>query len=47
MVAPEGKIEFMLKPVADHPLHGETLFYSVINDYGGESINEQVLGNNI
>ena len=47
MVAPEGKIEFILKAVTDHPLYGETLFYSVINDYGGESINEQVLGNNI
>lgn len=47
MVEPMGKIEFTLKYNTTKNLTGESLFYSVINDYGGESINVQVLGSNI
>lgn len=47
MVEPYGQVEFILKNTSKNDLLGKTLFYSVINDYGGESINEQMLGNNI
>lgn len=45
MVEPNKSISYPLA-VKQKGLSGATLFYSVINDYGGESANEQVLHNN-
>lgn len=45
MVEPNKEITYPLA-VKKTGLNGATLFYSVINDYGGESANEQVLHNN-
>jgi chaperone protein EcpD len=47
MVNPKGSIEYTLKKDSSQTLAGKKIFYSVINDYGGESKNEQVLGNAI
>ncbi|MBB1202742.1 molecular chaperone [Enterobacteriaceae bacterium 89] len=44
MVEPKGEITYPLA-VKKTGLNGATLFYSVINDYGGETTNEQVLQN--
>jgi len=43
MVEPESEIEFNLKSNENKDIRGEKLFYSIINDYGGESVNEQIL----
>lgn len=43
MVNPESEIEFSLKSTDNKDIRGEKLFYSIINDYGGESVNEQIL----
>lgn len=46
MVEPRGEISFPLTVKNVAGMNRSTLFYSVINDYGGESVNEQVLQNN-
>ncbi|QGN37300.1 molecular chaperone [Klebsiella oxytoca] len=43
MIAPKGEINLQLVTKKSERLDGLTLFYSVINDYGGETRNEQSL----
>jgi chaperone protein EcpD len=43
MIAPKGELNLQLVNKKSVKLDGLTLFYSVINDYGGETKNEQVL----
>ncbi|MEN0612973.1 fimbria/pilus periplasmic chaperone [Klebsiella indica] len=43
MIAPKGETNLQLVTKKSERLDGLTLFYSVINDYGGETKNEQVL----
>lgn len=43
MVEPKGKITLPLTIKTNAAISSGTLFYSVINDYGGDSNNEQVL----
>ncbi|WP_159867140.1 MULTISPECIES: molecular chaperone [unclassified Raoultella] len=43
MLAPQGEMNLPLTAKRAESLKGLTLFYSVINDYGGETKNEQAL----
>lgn len=43
MIAPKGEMNLQLVTKKSERLDGLTLFYSVINDYGGETKNEQTL----
>jgi chaperone protein EcpD len=43
MIAPKGEMNLQLVTKKSERLDGLTLFYSVINDYGGETKNEQAL----
>ena len=45
MVEPKGKLTLPLTIKKNAEINSGTLFYSVINDYGGDSNNEQVLQN--
>lgn len=45
MIAPKGEMNLQLVNKKSERLDGLTLFYSVINDYGGETRNEQILQN--
>ncbi|VTT28063.1 putative chaperone protein EcpD [Klebsiella pneumoniae] len=47
MINPNESIEYKLVEKTKNALTGKKIFYSIINDYGGESTNEQVLGNDI
>lgn len=47
MVAPGGELVLPVVKKGTGSLAGVSIFYAVINDYGGETVNEQILGNNI
>lgn len=46
MIEPKGEMTLPISIKKTTSLNGQSLFYSVVNDYGGESTNEQVLQNN-
>lgn len=45
MIEPNGEMTLPLSIKNSVSLSGSTLFYSIINDYGGESTNEQAMQN--
>lgn len=47
MVSPGGELVLPVVKKGTGSLAGTSVFYAVINDYGGETVNEQILGNNI
>lgn len=47
MVSPGGELVLPVSKKGKGNLAGASVFYTVINDYGGDTVNEQILGNNI
>lgn len=47
MVSPGGELVLPVKKKGTGSLAGASVVYAVINDYGGDTVNEQILGNNI
>lgn len=47
MVSPGGELVLPVVKKGTGSLAGASVSYAIINDYGGETVNEQILGNNI